>query len=47
VHLARAGFQVTGLDISPTGLHLTREWLAAHAGRLALFFFACDITAIP
>jgi SAM-dependent methyltransferase len=28
VHLARAGFQVTGLDISPTGLHLTREWLA-------------------
>jgi SAM-dependent methyltransferase len=27
VHLARAGFNVTGLDISPSGLRLARQWL--------------------
>jgi SAM-dependent methyltransferase len=27
VHLAKSGFKTTGLDISPTGLHLTREWV--------------------
>jgi SAM-dependent methyltransferase len=27
VHLKREGIQVTGLDISATGLRLTREWL--------------------
>jgi SAM-dependent methyltransferase len=27
VHLARAGFSVTGLDISITGLRLARQWL--------------------
>jgi SAM-dependent methyltransferase len=28
VHLSREGFKTTGLDISPTGLRLTREWMA-------------------
>lgn len=28
VHLAKAGFEVTGLDISISGLRLTRQWLA-------------------
>jgi SAM-dependent methyltransferase len=28
VHLARAGFEVTGLDISLSGLRLARRWLA-------------------
>ena len=28
VHLAKNGFQVVGLDQSPTGLRLTRRWLA-------------------
>jgi SAM-dependent methyltransferase len=27
VHLAKAGFDVTGLDISPTGLRLAQNWL--------------------
>ena len=27
VYLAKAGFEVTGLDISPTGLALARSWL--------------------
>jgi SAM-dependent methyltransferase len=27
VHLNRNGFKATGLDISATGLHLTREWV--------------------
>ena len=27
VHLAKQGFFAVGLDNSPTGLHLTREWL--------------------
>jgi SAM-dependent methyltransferase len=29
VHLAKDGFQVFGLDVSPTGAGLTREWLVA------------------
>jgi SAM-dependent methyltransferase len=28
VHLAKEGFDITDLDISPTGLRLTQEWLA-------------------
>lgn len=28
VHLARAGFNVTGVDISPTGLGLASQWLS-------------------
>jgi len=28
VHLAREGFRVHGTDVSPTGLHMTRAWLA-------------------
>jgi SAM-dependent methyltransferase len=31
VHLAMEGFMTFGLDISPTGLHLTREWVSAEA----------------
>jgi SAM-dependent methyltransferase len=27
VHLAKEGYRVIGLDISPTGLRLTREWV--------------------
>lgn len=27
VHFAKEGFKAIGLDISPTGLHLTREWV--------------------
>ncbi len=27
IHLAKEGFKVSGLDISPTGLRLTREWM--------------------
>ena len=27
IHLTREGFHVVGMDISPTALHLTHEWI--------------------
>ncbi|MEZ4469768.1 MAG: methyltransferase domain-containing protein [bacterium] len=34
--LARAGLQVTGLDLSPTALALAAAWWACRRGRVAL-----------
>lgn len=41
IALVKQGFETVGLDISPTGLRLTREWLEAeaiHAGLVAADF---------
>jgi SAM-dependent methyltransferase len=27
IHLAKEGFKASGLDISPTGIHMTQEWV--------------------
>jgi SAM-dependent methyltransferase len=36
LHLAKQGFTITGLDISPTGLGLAQEWLKEEGKRASL-----------
>ncbi|MCR4404557.1 MAG: class I SAM-dependent methyltransferase [Candidatus Acetothermia bacterium] len=45
VYLAREGFEVCGIDISPTGLELARRWLEEEGLKAELK--QSDMTAIP